>query len=132
MSKLLNYLGILATILTGAHLLGLIQNTGTSVILSWLSNPESLLGTSIFSSLINVLSLVGVAGAAVAAGLFITQKQDLGIFVGLASLLFLVGWDILGIYTALKDINSDFALLLVSPLMLIYFMTVIEFWRGTG
>lgn len=132
MSKLLNYIAILSTILIGAHLLGLITDTGSSTLLSWLVSPEELISSGVFSSLTNVLTLLGVGATAVTIGLIISQRYDLAALVGLASLLFLVGWDIIAIYTSLKDINPDFALLLCSPLLLIYLLTVIEWWRGTG
>lgn len=132
MSKLLNYLGILATILIGAHILGLIENTGTSVILSWMANPESLNVSTFFASLINLFTFASIGTGAVAVGLLVSGRGDLAIKVGLASLLVLVGWDILGIYSAIKLINADFALLLISPILLIYFLTIIEWWEGTG
>lgn len=132
MSKLLNYVAILGTILLGAHLMGLIADTGTTTLLQWLTNPEILRSSSVFSSLTNVLTLLGVGATAVTIGLIVSQRYDLAALVGIASLLFLVGWDILAIYQGLRDINPDFALLLCSPLLLIYLLTVIEWWRGTG
>ena len=132
MSKLLNYIAILATILIGAHLLGLITDTGSSTILTWIANPETFRTGSAFFSLENILTLVGVATATVAIGLALSGRGDLSIMVGFSSLMFFAGWDILIIYGALSDISKDFALLLVSPILLIYMITVIEFFRGTG
>lgn len=132
MSKVLNYLSILAIILIGAHLLGLITNTGSSTLLSWLANPELLFTTTVFSSLTNILTLTGVATSTVAIGLALSRRGDLAIMVGFSSLMFLVGWDILAIYNEIRVINGDFALLLISPILLIYMLSVIEFFRGTG
>jgi len=128
MSKITTYLGILGTILIGAHLMGLIANTGTSILFSWLANPEQLFSSSFFSSISNILTLFATAGVII--GLFTSQKTDLVAIIGFTSLLFLVGWDMLAIYSGLKTINTDLALLIMSPALLIYLITVIEWWRG--
>lgn len=133
MSKVLNYLAILGTILIGAHLLGLIANTGTSTLLSWLINPSSFSTSGLFTDLTETLTLFGAAATTtVIIGLTISQRFDLALLVGMASLLFLAGWDILAVYNGLVEISPDFAVLIIAPIMLVYFLTVIEWWRGVG
>lgn len=128
MSRLIGYISILGTMLIGAHLLELIDNTGTSILLSWLADPSNLFTSSFFTNLSAILTLFAVVG--IAAGIFLSQKTDQAALIGITSLFFLVGWDILAIYNELKEINSDFAILLVSPFLLVYMLTVIEWWRG--
>ena len=41
MSKLTVYIGILATVIIGFNLVGIIENTGTSALLAWISDPSS-------------------------------------------------------------------------------------------
>lgn len=132
MSRMTVYISILATVLLGAHLMGLVEDTGSVTLLQWVTNPEDFRADGIFDNFISVLTLISAAGAIITAGLAISQKYDLALLVGVTDIFFLVGWDMLAIYNGIKEINPDVAILLISPLLLVYFLTVIEWWRGTG
>lgn len=129
-SKVGTYLGILSVTVITAYLLGLMANTGTSALLSWLSNPETLFTTSFYTNLNNVLSLFAVAGVVI--GLFFSQKTDQAVLVGFTGVLFLVGKDMITIYQNVAVISADFALLFFAPFLLVYFLTVLEWWRAVN
>lgn len=128
MSKLATYIGILSTVLLGLHIFGLVGGTPTSTILSWITSPESFNSTAFFTTLIAVLTLFGVS--AIISGLFFQSRTDQAALISLTTLLLLVGWDIIGVYNAIKIFNADFALVMISPLLLVYMLTVIEWWRS--
>ena len=130
MSRLTVYLGILSVTLIAAYLLGLIDNTGTSTILNWLVNPESFLQTNFYSELLVLIGLAAVS--IITIGFFTIQRTDLAIFSVMVGLLLFVGKDLITIYQNIKVINADFALLFFSPFLLIYILTVIEWWRTSN
>ena len=111
--------------------MGLIENAGSVTLLGWLTNPASFNISTIFQSMSEVLTL-GTAGASlvIAGALTFSGKADLAIFVVLAELFFLVGWDIYAIYQGLSAISPVLATIIVAPTMLIYSITVFEWWRA--
>lgn len=128
MSKLAVYLGILSTVLLGLHIFNLDGGTPTSTILRWITNPESFNSTTFFIVLSAVLTLFGVS--VIISGLFFQSRTDQATLITLTNLLLLVGWDIIGVYNEIKKFNADFALVIISPILLVYFLTVIEWWRS--
>lgn len=128
MSKLAVYIGILSVTLLAANLLGLIDNTGTSALISWMSHPSALFQTTFYTDLINLLSLIAAAGVIV--GFLVSAKTDFAIFAGVVPMLLLIGFDMVTIYQNIALINADFALLFFSPFLAIYVLTVMEWWRA--
>lgn len=128
MSKLAVYLSILGTVFVGLNLLGVIDNTGTSALLSWLANPNSLFTSEFYTSLNNILSLFAVTGIII--GFFISTKTDLTALIGFIPLLFMIGKDMLALYNLLALYVPYIAILIFSPFLLVYLLTVIEWWRA--
>lgn len=128
MSKLVVYLSILATILVGLNMLGLIPNTGTNALLSWLANPSDLLNSQFYTDINNLISLGAVVGVVIAGILSFTSEK--GLLVGLTGLLLLIGNDIIQIYALVSLYIPYIALLIISPLLLVYFFSIVEWWRG--
>ena len=128
MSKLSVYVGILATVIIGFNLVGIIQNTGTSALLSWISDPSSWNNLDFYTQLKGVLTALSVAGIIV--GFFRSDISD-KVASSAAALLFLsVGEDIVRIYNEITKWNPEIALLIFSPILLVYLITVVEWWRG--
>ena len=128
MSKLSVYIGILATVVIGFNLVGIIDNTGTSALLSWISNPSSWNELSFYVQLKGILTALAVGGIIV--GFFRSDISD-KVASSAAALLFLsVGEDIIRIYMEINKWNSEIALLIFSPILLVYLITVVEWWRG--
>ena len=128
MSKVGTYIGILSVTLISAFLLGLMENTGTSALLSWLSNPTSFFATDFYTELNNVIALFATAGVVI--GLFFSQKVEQATTIGFVGILLLAGVDMYTIYQNISLINADFALLFFAPFILIYSLTVLEWWRA--
>jgi uncharacterized protein with PQ loop repeat len=121
-------MGILATVLISFHLVGLIENTGSSVLLGWMANPESINNTSFLLSVKAVFTLFAVGGVVI--GLFFSQKTDQVALISFVLLMIAVADDILAIYGQIKLFNADLALLIFSPILLLYILTGLEWWRN--
>jgi len=130
MSKLTSYIGILAVTILAANFLGLTVNTGSGVLLGLLTNPTQLFDTNFYLNVTNALSLA--LGSVVVIGLFLQGKTDAAISLSLIGTLLLIGWDMLNIFNGLKDINIYFATLFMSPLILIYILTAVEWARAVN
>lgn len=128
MSKVAVYLGILGTIILGLNIYGILTDTGTSILLNLLKDPSQIFSLDFFLNINNALALGLSTG--IVAGLILSQKFDLALIVGFTSTLLLIGWDILAIYNIVAVYSSEIALLVISPIVMLYGLTVFEWWRG--
>ena len=126
MSKVAVYIGILATVLIGYHLFGVIDNTS---ILGYILNPSQFFELDFYQTIL--VSVAGVAVAGIVVGsLFVTGKTDFAISILMGTFLLATGQDLIAIYNVLADILPDLALILFAPLILIYSLTIFEWMRG--
>lgn len=109
-------------------LLGIADVPGTSMY-QFLTNPTAWDSSDFLISLISdVTALVG-AGLIV-AGTIIT-RSDIFLFSGITSLFISFGLPLAELFSIVSaQSNEIFATLLVSPIILIYVVTAIAFWRG--
>lgn len=129
MSKVATYLSILGSIIIGFHLAGLIVDTGTWTILQLLKDPQEIFNENYYLVIITALTLF--AGAVITVGFLVNQKLDQAVLTSFTILLIFVGWDLLGIYNAIStNVNHELALLIFSPMIMVYILTVLEWWRG--
>ncbi len=132
MGKLIQYILILAIIdllfiITGQ--LGF--ESSTSVILSALVNPSIVLTSNWWASLIKgtgaisslIITTVVIAGIA-------TRNSDITIFAAMAGVLALLAADFILIYNHLASLNLVLATMIMSPVIIVYVMTVVAWLRG--
>lgn len=145
MAKIATYIMVMAGLVLLFHFTGLTNECGedglctltspTSILLNMALSPEeislsNLLGDLSFISKI-AASLAGVAiGVAILAGLY--QRPDIAIFAGIVALLVTFGADFLSVFNRLREVNPYIAILVFGPIMILYMLTVIEWWRGMG
>jgi len=108
---------------------GVITDTASSTLLTLILNPEGL-EDSEFIALV-----VGITGTVVALLSFVIAKltnTDLWYFVPLVGVFLTFGWDFLKVYSALagSELGRLLAIMLFGPIMVIYVIGVVEWWRG--
>lgn len=128
MGKITTYIAILSMVIIGFHFAGLIENTPISWFMNALLHPESLNVNSFYTELSGILALF--AGAGIVIGTLVAGKIEQGATVAFTSLLFVIGWDIVAIFNILRQLNEMVAIFIISPFLVIYVLSVIEWWRG--
>lgn len=129
MGRLVKYILILSVVLLLFHFAGLIEDTPISVLLQLLTNPSNLRNSSLFAVIFAATQGV-IAGVAITIGVVSPSRVDFVIKVGIVSFLISIGWDLVAIANKLALMNSALAVLIVSPLMVVYLLTAIEWWFG--
>jgi len=103
----------------------------TSALRELVVNPMDWSSIDIISLFSDLFLVVGAL--TIAIGAFLTSKSDLAIFAGVASVFLSFGASLAEVYTQVSSqFNVGFAMLFVSPIILIYLVTVIKFWRNTA
>ena len=119
--------------MTGLMLLfyftGLLESTASSTLLNLLLDPVGFQNNEFSTEILIILS--GIVIAAVSVGFFSGTNTEL-VLMGAFS-IFLLGlmWDFLAVSTKVFSVNPVLGILIFSPLLILWIVTVIEFFRGT-
>ncbi len=100
----------------------------TSAIINSIQDPTILLDTNWWTILITGLSGLALTTAVVAG--FVTRSSDIAIFFVMAGTLALLAGDFLFIYNHLASINTPLAILIMSPIIVIFTLVIVEWARG--
>lgn len=131
MGRLTGFIVLLSGIILLFNLFGLVGNTS---LVSFLLNPENYASSELYLKLVLMIGLFGAAGA---VSLFISGSYKID-FIALAPmiLLFLAMLnELLAIFTAIASSGVGgriLAVLIISPLFIMYMMMVVEWWRGVN
>ena len=133
MAKLAKYLLITSGMLLLFYFGGVVENNGTSTLLSLLANPSNIGNTGVLSKVAfgAIVAALGITGIVVLGNYF--QRPDLLILGGVALLFFDLILGMLEIYNKIISINPDytiFAVLLFAPILVLLFMAIIDWWRA--
>ena len=128
MGKLTTYLIIMSGLMLLFYFTGLLQDTGNSTLLTLLLNPEDLQDSGFKIQVFLVLE--GIAAVAVIAIGVITGNLELAVMAPFAIYLFNLGWDFLKVFTVVAEANPVFGTLIFAPVLLLYGVAIVEFWRG--
>ena len=132
MAKLNTYLIALIVWVLLFHFAGLIAYTPTSYILNNLgvTNPENFGSTQFWATLISILTL-SVAGVSI--GLIYGRTSEIVLLtttIAFAGLFTLLLWDFISLFVVLAGTNSYIAIMLISPMMVLFGITIYEWIRG--
>lgn len=120
-------------ILTGAlilfYLFGFVQNTPNTALLNLILDYKNIQTSQLYTAAISATALA-LAGITTLAGL--AQKNDLMFSVAITSILFTFLFDIISIAKAIAAVSWTFALVICSPLVIFYVLSVFEWWRGVA
>ena len=124
--------GTYIVVMTGLTILfyfaGLLENTASSSLLKLLLDPAGFQLNVITIAAIAIFT--GVAASAIVVGFFSAANLELvgmGTFtIFFASLM----WDFLAVVARVNSANPVFGVIFMSPLMVIYVLALVEWWRG--
>lgn len=129
MGKLATYMMFIGTAILLFHFMGLIENTPNSVFLNLLLNPENLETSSANTKAIaTVQAITAIVGAAIIG--FLTSSFELAAMVPITIFLLNIGWDILIVFNKILSVNPVLAIVIFGPMLFVYTITIVEFWRG--
>jgi hypothetical protein len=111
---------------------GLLNNTPTSSLLVFVSNPNNAQNSDLYLAMIGLFSVI-----ATIISTFVSRNanSDFWILVPVITVLFNFGWNFLSVYQILaasSDIGAVIATLIFGPIILMYLVSVVEWWRGTN
>jgi hypothetical protein len=132
MAKTMTLIGIMSGIVLLFYFGGLVTNTASSVLLDLLLAPERFQASSL------IVKAVAVVGTLIGISTLLFRNNngvglDQYLMVPFIELFLSFGWDFLTIYQNISSVGpvaKVFAVMLFGPLMLMYVISVIEWWRG--
>ena len=132
MGKFTTYIFIMTGLLILFHFMGLIEpdSTPNSVLLNILMNPQDISFSDFFNDYI-LLTLT--TGAGIVAGIiigFVTKNAELAAMIGIATYLGTILWDFIAVYNVVAATNQVLAILLLGPLLFVFSITLVDWWRG--
>ncbi len=128
MGKIIKYVLLLSVVLLLFHFGGLIEDTPISILINLLLNPQSLATSNLFVLITVALAVVSTVGIII--GSLATTRTELVVKVGVVEFLIVIGWDLIAIFNKLALMNVAVATLIVSPLLIVYLLTAVEWWFG--
>jgi len=132
MGKLGIYLAMLGVVLVGLHFAGLLEGA-TSVLLNLMLNPTNFELSQLFTSFTGILTVGGLLAGGVALGFAVAGKPDIGFRIFITDALIVIGFDIYNLFNILNaagGISSFLAVVLISPMVILFVLTVIEWVTG--
>lgn len=127
MSKVTNMVLFISVVLLLCHFGGLLSDTPVGYTLTLLLNPQNMKTSGWFGIIAAALTLATGVGAVI--GLFAAQKVSMVLKASIVSSLFVVGWDLVALWVLLNEINTAFATILVAPMLFVYVIAVVEWWK---
>ncbi len=128
MGKLTTYMIVISGLLLLFHLGGLIDKTPNAELLTAILNPENIKEGNLGLKAIIAIEAIGLVGAVI-LGLR-GGNVELAASSLFAVFLLNFGWDLVRVFSVLRDANEVMALLILSPIMILYVITIVEWWRG--
>jgi hypothetical protein len=133
MGKLTNLLIIMTAVIVIFNILGITNQSNGGGLIYIIFHPDALETSTAWAILFGTLGVFTIAGILFAAGTTAAGfKFDFTILVnsGVMTLLGSFLLDFISIYSTINQASTTIALFIFAPLVVIYFMTLIEWWRG--
>jgi hypothetical protein len=128
MGKVTTYILTMTGIMLLLYYTGFIQSTTSIKLLELALSPGTLSLTTLFSTTIDVFTLLSAAGLAI--GFALGGKPDLAIMAPATIYLFDMGRGFLQAFSVVSATSPIIATLLFGPVMVLFVFTCIEWWRG--
>ena len=138
MGKLTTYIMIMSGLMIMFYFGGLISDctndglcestTPNSLLLDHLMHPENIKSSTLATKITTAIALIGV-GAAIILG-FANRNIELAVTGAVATYLFTLLLDFIAVFNRLRAIRPELAIIIFAPTLLLYCVTIIEWWRG--
>lgn len=128
MGKLTTYILIMSGLMVLFYFTGLLENTGSSTLLGMLLDPAGYKTSSLNTQILLVLTGIATAGIIVIG--IVTHNVELALMGTLAIWILNLLWDFVAVFNKVYSSNPVIAILLFSPILFLFGVTVVEWWRG--
>ena len=130
MGKVTNYLAFVGVLILMFTMAGIEIRSPTGYLLGFLSDPTLWSTSGLLAQITGVIGGIIIGGISITA--LIAFRDPVLLRAPVAIFLLAVAWDIIGIFNAISS-KVDFwlAILLTAPLMLVYAVSVFEWWSGS-
>ncbi len=126
MGKFGTYILIMSGLVLLFYFTGIITDTANTTFLNLLLNPESFRDSDL--NLQVILVLEGVATAGILAIAVLTRNIELAVRGIFSIFLLNLLWDFIMVFNVIKSVNMPLAILIFGPLLLLYYVTIVEWW----
>ncbi len=128
MGKFGTYILVMSGLMLLFYFTGITEQTGTTTLLNLLLNPEGFQNTPLAIKATAIFT--GILASAIVVGFAIAGNVELGVMVAFTTFLFNSLWDFLAVFNKVASVNPVLAILIFSPLLFLFIVTTIEWWRG--
>jgi hypothetical protein len=133
LAKFTNYMFLIAGVLILGYFFGLYDGGAVSGLLDMLLNPAGFQSSEYVLVILTGMGVVaGIVGGVVAPLLRLNFNPDIVTAAGVAIMLMVFAWDLSQMFTIIYNSSKTIALLVMSPLIWVYILSVLEWWRGVS
>lgn len=126
--KLTTYIIIMSGLVLLFYFAGILGDTPNSVLLNLLLSPEGLATNSFSVAVVAVLSgiaaIVSIVIGATVGNIELVLKGPFALYI--LNLM----WDFLSVYNQVAAANPVIATLLFAPVLILFGVTIVEWWSG--
>ncbi len=130
MGKFANYIVIMSGLTLLFYFAGLLDQTPNSTLLNLLLTPQTMQDTGF--SIRALLAIQAILASAIVVGFAIAGNIELGVMVSFTVFLFNTLWDFIAVFSIVAASNPVIAILVFSPMLFLFIVTVLEWWRGVS
>lgn len=110
------------------HLGGILTDTPISWLITFLIQPQNYGDLELYKLIIAAVAVTSTAGVIV--GSIVQQRAEMVVLAAVATASFFILGDLIAIGLKLSEIHIALGLLIASPMVLIYLVTVVDWWLG--
>lgn len=132
MGRLVLFITIMSVVMLGFYFTGLAEGTVTSNFLNLLLNVGDFEGNEFYSLLFNktngfffLISILGVLSTR-----FFLANPEIVYLIPVVSYFSAIGIDFLLVFNKVKSVAPVLAIIFFAPLFFVYFVTLLEWYRG--
>lgn len=130
MTQLRKYIIIMSGLMLLFYFTGLIDRTPNSILLNLLLDPVSFESTPL--ALNAVIALEAILASVIVVGFALAGNIELGVMSAFAIYIFNLLWDFMAVFAVVASANIVIAVLLFSPVLFLFVVIVLEWWRGVS
>lgn len=128
MGKLTKYVIMMSGLTLLFYFTGLLNQTPNTTLLNLLLDPVSLENSTL--ALKGVVAIEAIVASLIVVGFAAAGNVELGVMSAFAIFLFNLFWDFMAVVAIVSSANLVFGILLFAPLMLLFTVTILEWWRA--
>jgi len=127
MGKMTTFILLFTGVVLCFHLFGILTEDSAPTLLNLLLHPENIQDSSLWTKVILAIEGLG-AGALVIIGLI--TKNELAVIAPAAIFLGNILIDYMQVFNKVYAHNQVLALLLFAPMLVLFAVTLVDWWRG--